>query len=54
MTDSKDFLKFDIPIILGFIAYYLFSFGVFDEDYSDGYKAVSNFFLFTNLFGVAL
>ena len=53
-SDSKDYLKFDIGITIAFVVYYLISMGTFDESYSDGYKAVSNFFLFMNLLGILL
>ena len=53
-TDSKNFIKFDVVITIAFVIYYFVSMGTFNESYSDGYKAVSMFFLFMNILGVLL
>ena len=54
MVDSRTFIKFDAIISVAFVIYYFTARGIFDAQYSTGYKAVSTFFLFMNLVGMIL
>ena len=52
--EAGDFIKFDFFILIAYGLYWIISKGTFDANYSSGYKGISNFFLFMNLFGIFL